>query len=339
MKISVVIPTFNSEKTILRALKSVYAQSLSVHEVIIVDDGSSDKTLGTIQSEYADKVNIIQHEQNSGPGAARNTGIEAATGDWIAFLDADDEWLLTKLQRQADIIARHPELVWCCTNYTIDKDERMTPKIMPSKALSGLTAATYFSNYFTAAAAHLCDIQTSTLIVRKDIFGQLGAFNPALMRHQDWDLWWRIAHHHPAIGFIAEPQIIHYLLYDNQVVNRRRLEAKKGRWLTELIQKHLEIADQQGDLGEFRGLAGVYMRNSLLSMLFIGFTQEARAMLGASSHLLKYRHRLIFKTMLLTSPVSLPLFRGAVWMAEKLGIITMSHRNWDYRKAYKASKN
>lgn len=335
MKITVVIPTFNSEKTILRALMSVFAQSWPVHEVIVVDDGSSDNTVSMIHSEYPDKVTVIRHQQNAGPGAARNAGIDSADGDWIAFLDADDEWLPGKLKSQRDLLTRRPELAWCCTNYTITKNERRVPKINPCSARSDLNDGAFFSNYFVAAANGLCDIQTSTLIVKKQVFHELGTFNPALMRHQDWDLWWRIAHHYPAIGFVAEPQIIHHLLYDNQVVNQRRLEAKKGGWLADLIDKHLEMARHQDSLKEFQSFAGTYVRNSILSMLFIGFKQEARTMLNRFSMLLKPSERLFFRGMLLTALLSLPLFRVSVWLAEKMGMIKMSHRNWDYLRARK----
>ena len=335
MNISVVIPAFNSEKTIARALDSVYCQEVPVHEVIVVDDGSADSTLDILHAQYPDVI-LIRHGQNKGPGAARNAGIETATGDWIAFLDADDQWLPDKLQTQCGLLTARPELAWCCTNYTINKNGRMVPKIAPAKAQQELIEGAYFKNYFSAAADNLCDIQTSTLIVKKAVFDELGTFNAALMRHQDWDLWWRIAHRYPAIGFVAEPQIVHHLLYDNQVVNQRRLEAKKGRWLSELLQTHLEIARQQGSIAAFTPFAGLYIRNCLLSMLFIGFTAEAKEMLSRFGELLSPVHRMVFECMLLTAPISLPMLRAFVWTLERAGLMKMSHRNWDYLRARKA---
>jgi glycosyltransferase involved in cell wall biosynthesis len=114
MKISAVIPAYNCEAHIARAIDSVLNQTHPADEIIIVDDGSSDDTVQAVRS-YGDKVTLIQQE-NAGASAARNTGIEAATGNWIAFLDADDEWLPDMLQRQTDILTQHPHLVWTTGN-------------------------------------------------------------------------------------------------------------------------------------------------------------------------------------------------------------------------------
>ncbi|MCK4960446.1 MAG: glycosyltransferase family 2 protein, partial [Planctomycetes bacterium] len=89
--VSVVIAAYNAEKYIQRAIDSVLAQSLPADEIIVVDDGSTDNT-GDAVKHYGSKVRYI-YQENAGPASARNTAIEAATGTWIAFLDADDEWL------------------------------------------------------------------------------------------------------------------------------------------------------------------------------------------------------------------------------------------------------
>ncbi|MHC5141971.1 MAG: glycosyltransferase family 2 protein, partial [Planctomycetota bacterium] len=115
MKISVVIPAYNAEKHIARAIESVLAQTRPADEVIVIDDGSSDATAEVVRS-FGDKVIFIQQE-NAGASVARNAGIEAATSDWIAFLDADDEWLPNKLQLQVEHFKRNPDLLWATGNY------------------------------------------------------------------------------------------------------------------------------------------------------------------------------------------------------------------------------
>jgi glycosyltransferase involved in cell wall biosynthesis len=94
--ISVVIPAFNAGQFIRRTVDSILAQTYSDFEIIVVDDGSTDNTADVVRS-YGPKVRYI-YQQNAGDGPARNTGITAAEGDWIAFLDHDDEWLPKKLQ-------------------------------------------------------------------------------------------------------------------------------------------------------------------------------------------------------------------------------------------------
>src|SRR6266436_6194789 len=96
-RISVIVPVYNSESTIPRALASVFAQSYSDYEVIVVDDGSTDSTLAVVAG-YRDRVHVIGG-LNRGPSAARNTGVRASTGEYIAFLDVDDEWTPEKLAR------------------------------------------------------------------------------------------------------------------------------------------------------------------------------------------------------------------------------------------------
>ncbi|MGD9255575.1 MAG: glycosyltransferase family A protein, partial [Chromatiales bacterium] len=104
--ISVIIPTCNRVETLPRALDSVLAQTLSVDEVIVVDDGSTDGTADLVRASYP-QVRLLQ-QPNRGVSAARNRGIRKATGDWIAFLDSDDRWLPAKLEAQFRLIEQHP---------------------------------------------------------------------------------------------------------------------------------------------------------------------------------------------------------------------------------------
>jgi len=104
--ISVVIPAYNAAGTIGRALDSVIAQTHPAREILVVDDGSTDRTAQVV-SEYGGRVEYL-YQDNAGPGAARNAGIRAAHGEWIAFLDADDEWLPHRLALQAELLQRDP---------------------------------------------------------------------------------------------------------------------------------------------------------------------------------------------------------------------------------------
>ncbi len=113
MLVSVIIPTYNRARTIERAVNSVLAQTWKEVEVIVVDDGSTDQT-SEVLKVYGDKIRVI-HQQNGGASAARNTGIKAATGEIISFLDSDDEWLPSKTERQVKLLQRTESSgVVCC---------------------------------------------------------------------------------------------------------------------------------------------------------------------------------------------------------------------------------
>ncbi|MEO8483547.1 MAG: glycosyltransferase family 2 protein [Acidobacteriota bacterium] len=116
MSITVVIPTYNAVAFIGEAIASVHAQSLSPFEIIVVDDGSRDGTPDVVRRDFPDVRVIVQ--PNSGVSTARNAGLDAARGDWVAFLDADDTWTPTKLARQWEVIASAgPDLVCVHCNY------------------------------------------------------------------------------------------------------------------------------------------------------------------------------------------------------------------------------
>ena len=106
-RISVIIPNHNRAHTIARALDSVLGQSLAADEIIVVDDGSTDNSRKFIGENYP-QIKLLE-QQHSGVSSARNSGVRAANGDWLAFLDSDDEWLPEKLKNQMSALERVPE--------------------------------------------------------------------------------------------------------------------------------------------------------------------------------------------------------------------------------------
>ena len=112
--VSCVIPAYNAERHIERALESVFAQTLPADEVIVIDDGSDDRTEDVL-ARFGDRIRTVR-QQNRGPAAARNRGIDLATGDLIAFQDADDEWHSEKLAKQVAVLAARPEADVCITH-------------------------------------------------------------------------------------------------------------------------------------------------------------------------------------------------------------------------------
>ena len=124
-QVSVIIPVFNGEATIARALDSVAAQTFKDFEIIVVDDASTDRSVDVVSRYGSDRVKLITHPQNRGAAAARNTGIAAARGHWLAFLDADDSWKPHKLSRQLSILGQERgRIPACVSGYDLHKDGR-----------------------------------------------------------------------------------------------------------------------------------------------------------------------------------------------------------------------
>jgi len=110
--VSAIIPTYNRAHVICDAVESILAQTYREIEVIVVDDGSKDDTLPRLK-QYGDRIRVVS-QANAGPAAARNRGIAVAQGELIAFLDSDDLWLSTKIERQVALLQRAGESVPCC---------------------------------------------------------------------------------------------------------------------------------------------------------------------------------------------------------------------------------
>ncbi len=199
MKISVVIPAYNCASFIGEAIESVLKQKISVHEIIVVDDGSEDDTGAIIRKKYP-KVRIFR-QKNGGPAIARNRGVAEADGDWIAFLDADDIWTSNKIEEQLSVLKRHPQVKLIASDMAeIDIHGNIT--IPSMQEWHG--QKTFFENLhgrpIPRAAASLMGknfIPTGTVLVERDVLLEKDGFNSSLRYGEDLELWVRIAADHP----------------------------------------------------------------------------------------------------------------------------------------------
>lgn len=208
MRISVIIPTHQRAALLQRALESVYLQTRHAWEVIVVDDGSSDTTARMIDSDYPDCRYLRQ--DNRGVSSARNRGIRAATGNWIALLDSDDEWLPGKLAAQAECLARHPGLRICHTEEIwIRNGRRVNP--MKKHAKSG--------GHIFRRCLPLCVISPSSVLIERSLLEETGLFDESLPACEDYDLWLRICANH-AVAFVKQPQIVKYGGHQDQLSRR-----------------------------------------------------------------------------------------------------------------------
>ncbi len=193
--VSVIIPTLNRAGLIKQALDSVVTQNFKSYEVIVVDDGSTDDLAFVEKYCGLNHVRLIRHPQNRGAGAARNTGVAAAAGRFIAFLDSDDCWHPDKLECQvAALQDAAPNVRACATGYVMHKGNRelvICPKMRPGR--------------FKTEILFGCTISPgSTLLVDRSAFDQIGQFDEDLRRLEDWDWLLRFAEVYDII-FVPKP--------------------------------------------------------------------------------------------------------------------------------------
>lgn len=196
--VSVVVPTYDSERFIGAALDSALNQTLPPHEVIVVDDGSTDNTAEVLRA-YGDRITYIRTPNSGYPSVTRNVGIEAASGEYIAFLDADDVWHPLKLAEQMDVFSRFPGagMVYCDFDF-IDEDGQVIRDrgpIRPCAVENGRIVPTddYWSDVFCQVFVR-CFIQISTAVVRKTVLDEVGRFDGSLLFVEDADLFMRVAY-------------------------------------------------------------------------------------------------------------------------------------------------
>ncbi|NLH15550.1 MAG: glycosyltransferase family 2 protein [Phycisphaerae bacterium] len=240
--VSVVIPAWNVELFIARAIDSALAQTRPPDEIIVVDDGSTDGT-ADIARGYGDRVRYL-HQPQTGAAEARNRGIAEASGRWVAFLDADDEWLPDKLNRQMQLLARNPDIVWAYSNYFLrhTDTDRQTLSHTSQQAIHLLAGKDFFDDYLLAYAAGAPNSMT-TMIIRRDILLAVGSFQPGRKWAQDADLALRIAYQNPKVAYWPHPLSIYQAGRAESITLRNRTDVPLR---CEFLLRHLELSRQAG---------------------------------------------------------------------------------------------
>lgn len=183
MKISVIIPTYNRVKTLMRAVNSVLNQTLQPSEIIIVDDRSTDETIPML-APLANRLKVITQPHN-GVSSARNHGVLQASSPWIAFLDSDDEWLPQKLETQASYLSKFPHIQICHTDEIWIRNGIFVNQGKKHQKQGG---------WIYENCLPLCAISPSSILIKKDIFGKEGLFDETLPACEDYDMWLRLTY-------------------------------------------------------------------------------------------------------------------------------------------------
>lgn len=292
--ISVVIPAYNSARHIGRAIHSVLAQLSPAFEIIVVDDGSSDDTAAVVAS-FGDTVRLIR-QPNGGAAAARSTGIMAATGTHIAFLDSDDYWLDTKLQCQLAVLAQHPDLVlvstgwrWLPSSTSLFETDFAGPSFEPNRlrlrpGWSSLLPDPYLG--------------TPTVLVRRDRAQQVGGFDRSLPSAEDVDFFLRVVDGQP-YALVDQP-LVAFQIRAGSLTQTERGSYYNLQVLERLAANRPDVMAEHGPLLQQCQLA-IYGR-WIRTLLFRGEGAQARARLRESRRIgrLPDHGKLYLKTWLAT---------------------------------------
>jgi glycosyltransferase involved in cell wall biosynthesis len=210
---SVIIPAYNRERYIGKAIESVLAQTCRDFELIVVDDGSTDNTAKEVK-RYGDRVCYI-YQKNRGPSAARNTGIKAARGKYIAFLDSDDRFFPDKLRRNKKYLKRHPKCKFLYSWYTeVDGDGNKLGVKKPRHCRSRkeIQKQLYRRNF---------TIRTSSVVVKRTCFKRVGLFDENYLKSQDWDMWLRLVAKYR--GYCQKAPLVEYRRHDDSITGRYKI--------------------------------------------------------------------------------------------------------------------
>lgn len=212
--VSVVIPAYNAEKTILDTIESVQKQSFSDFEVIVINDGSTDKTLDLVNAIDDSRIKVFSYE-NGGLSVARNRGISHAQGEFITFLDADDLWTVDKLELQVKALNENPKagVAYSWTLIIKENSQQLYPGV--SASFEGNVHRHLLIGNFIASG--------SNVMMRRQVVEQVGEFDPSLKSSEDWDYWLRVA---PKFSFVVvpKPQILYRQSSRTMSSNVERME-------------------------------------------------------------------------------------------------------------------
>ena len=213
--ISVVIPVFNASETIITTISSVLKQTVKPYEIILINDGSIDDSLSKISKSFKNEINskfiILINKENEGVSISRNLGIKIAKGNWIAFLDSDDQWDERKLEQQVICFNNHPEckLFGTFTNVLKFHSHKKHFLISYNKNL--------IKNHFA----------TSTVLVNRETLINVGLFNEKKIFSEDYELWLNILYKYK-FGLILNQKLVKYETNNRNKLSKNYLQMVKG---------------------------------------------------------------------------------------------------------------
>lgn len=260
--ISVIVPAYNAERTILETIASVQQQTFSDFELIVINDGSTDRTLELLNTIKDPRLKIFSYP-NGGVPVARNRGISHATGDFIAFLDADDLWTPDKLELQLAALQQHPDagVVYSWAYYMDEKGE----------SVQADNPIFFEGNVYPQLLVRDFIVSGSNCLIRRQAVESVGEFDPSLSSAEDWDYWIRLARHWP---FVVVPKLQLFYRYSSGSVSSK-VEAMEENNLR-VIEKGFQDAPPELQLLKNQSLANTYRFSAHLYVTRVGTAEAAK---------------------------------------------------------------
>ena len=230
--ISVIIPLYNKEKQIANAIDSVLKQSYQDFEIVVVNDGSTDKSVDEVRNIKDNRIRLYE-QSNAGVSAARNHGISEAKGEFVAFLDADDEWLPTYLAAQFRLTQQYPECSVYAVNYDFLEKGEIKHTVFHKLTIEGQDGV--LKNYFEVASCSNPPLWTSAVMVRTSAMLAIGGFPIGIAKGEDLLTWAKLAVNYQ-IAFSKDVVAI-YNLGENHGFNAKPVNIPQGNQVGEKLEK------------------------------------------------------------------------------------------------------
>lgn len=251
--VSVIIPSYNHDRFVADCIQSVLNQSFQDFEIVITDDGSSDKTVDVIRSFTDPRIRLFVHERNQGASIASNRCIANARGKYVAMLSSDDIWYPEKLETQVDFMEQHPEyaVVFGKVEWINEDNQSLTRENFPNFDIFDVENRSRFEwlQHFFKVGNCLCH---PCSLVRKNIYAEVGMLNPALASIPDFDLWIRICLKHDI--HIQDKRLIKFRrLSDESNASGSKVPSRiRQRFENKMVLDHfLNLTDEQQFLCTF----------------------------------------------------------------------------------------
>jgi glycosyltransferase involved in cell wall biosynthesis len=234
MKISVIIPNYNYARFLPKAIESVLNQTFRNFEIIVVDNDSNDDSL-IVLDKYPE-VRVIS-QKNQGQARSRNVGVENSSGEFLAFLDADDFWHPEKLEKQIHMVDAGFQFVTCSVFYVNEKGDNVRAFFYSDRRMD-------FNNLaYTQPGVSIIEAGESSILVSKKLFHQMGGFDTKLDSSSGWDFFRRCAKSVP-FGVVNEP-LVYYRVHNNS------LSRNSGRNISEFVLSYRKLLSE-GNFGFFK---------------------------------------------------------------------------------------
>ncbi|MCZ8133153.1 MAG: glycosyltransferase [Steroidobacteraceae bacterium] len=232
-RVSVIVPAYNRERFVGAAIESVRAQTFADWELIVVDDGSRDRTAAVVESFLSDPRIRLHRQPNSGQATARNVGLRCSSAEFVCFLDSDNKWTPGKLAMQVELLERHPDVdVVYGDTQLIDENDAALPGGRMNRHSGAITRPLLLHNFVTF----------NTAITRRPLLDRIGGLDESIRRADDYDLWLR-ASAHGRFLYVPETWALYRVMEDQISSDKEGRFESNRRIIEKFFREHPEFSD------------------------------------------------------------------------------------------------